>query len=151
MDLHAEQCASAFTACAEVVTGPFETKEQEADCANSNNFEEKLILQVSVPPESIDAIFPRVRRLLEVVHARNVRMQSGKGQADYLTESAFQNPEVNVSPLAACLLTNPTILVQAGIWTAQTPSVTNIIMTQEYLQSAQQVLPSHEIGRQRWM
>jgi len=67
-----------------VVTGSFETKEQEADLANSNNCEEKLILQVTVPPEWIDAIFPGVRRLLEIVQARNVRMQSGKGQADDL-------------------------------------------------------------------
>ncbi len=38
-------------------------------------------MQVTVPPEWIDAVFPRVRRLLEKVQARNARMQSGTGQA----------------------------------------------------------------------
>ena len=42
------------------------------------------ILQVTVPPEWIDAMFPGVRRLLEIVQERNARMQSGKGQADDL-------------------------------------------------------------------
>ena len=44
----------------------------------------RLTLQVTVAPEWIDAIFPGVRRLLEIVQARNARMQSGKGQADDL-------------------------------------------------------------------
>ena len=44
----------------------------------------ELTLQVTVPPEWIDAIIPRVRTLLEKVQARNARMQSGKGQADDL-------------------------------------------------------------------
>ena len=39
-------------------------------------------MQVTVPPDWIDAIFPGVRRLLEIVQARNARMQSGKGHAD---------------------------------------------------------------------
>ena len=43
-----------------------------------------LTLQVTVPPEWIDAIFPGVRQLLQRVQARNARMQSGKGQADDL-------------------------------------------------------------------
>ncbi len=37
-----------------------------------------------VPPEWVDAIFPRVRALLDTVQARNARMQSGKRQADDL-------------------------------------------------------------------
>ena len=42
------------------------------------------MLQVPVPPEWVDAIFPRVRALLDTVQARNARMQSGKRQADDL-------------------------------------------------------------------
>ena len=42
------------------------------------------MLQVPVPAEWVDAIFPRVRALLDTVHARNARMQSGKRQADDL-------------------------------------------------------------------
>ncbi len=38
------------------------------------------MMQVTVPSEWIDAIFPGVRNLLEIVQARNARMQSGKGQ-----------------------------------------------------------------------
>ena len=45
---------------------------------------QRLILQVTVPPEWIDAIFPGVRKLLEMVQTRNARMQSGKAQADDL-------------------------------------------------------------------
>ncbi len=43
-----------------------------------------FMLQVPVPPEWVDAIFPRVRALLDTVQARNARMQSGKRQADDL-------------------------------------------------------------------
>ncbi len=43
-----------------------------------------LMLQVPVPPEWVDAIFPKVRALLDTVQARNARMQSGKRQADDL-------------------------------------------------------------------
>ncbi len=50
-----------------------------------------LILQVTVPPEWIDAIFPGVRRLLETVQARNARMQSGKRQAnDLISDKAAE-------------------------------------------------------------
>ena len=38
------------------------------------------MMQVTMPSEWIDAIFPGVRNLLEIVQARNARMQSGKGQ-----------------------------------------------------------------------
>ncbi len=38
--------------------------------------------QVSVPEEWIDALFPEVRRILELVQARNARMHSGKRQLD---------------------------------------------------------------------
>ena len=41
-------------------------------------------MQVTVPPDWINAIFPGVKRLLEKVQARNARIQSGKGQADDL-------------------------------------------------------------------
>ncbi len=54
----------------------------------ASNFLEKvntwLILQVPVPPEWVDVIFPRVRALLDTVQARNARMQSGRRQADDL-------------------------------------------------------------------
>ncbi len=43
-----------------------------------------LMLQVPVPAGWVDAIFPRVRALLDTVQARNARMQSGKCQADDL-------------------------------------------------------------------
>ena len=39
---------------------------------------------VTVPPAWIEAIFPGVKRLLEIVQARNARIQAGKGQADDL-------------------------------------------------------------------
>ncbi len=42
------------------------------------------MLQVPVPAEWVDAIFLRVRALLDTVQARSVRMQSGKRQADDL-------------------------------------------------------------------
>jgi len=41
-------------------------------------------LQVTVPSEWIDALFPGVREILERVQARNDRMQAGKRQADDL-------------------------------------------------------------------
>jgi len=41
-------------------------------------------LQVTVPSEWIDAVFPGVREILERVQARNDRMQAGKRQADDL-------------------------------------------------------------------
>ncbi len=40
------------------------------------------MLQVSVPEQWIDSLFPGVRRILDVVKMRNARMQSGKRQAD---------------------------------------------------------------------
>lgn len=43
-----------------------------------------LALQVTVPPEWIDALFPGVRKLLEIVLARNARIQSGRRQAEDL-------------------------------------------------------------------
>ena len=43
-----------------------------------------LTLQVTVPSEWIDAIFPGVRQLFQRVQARNARMQSGKRQAEDL-------------------------------------------------------------------
>ncbi len=39
-------------------------------------------LQVSVPEPWIDSLLPGVRTVLEEVHARNARLQSGKRQAD---------------------------------------------------------------------
>ncbi len=39
------------------------------------------VLQVSVPDQWIDSLFPEVRRVLEVVQTRNTRLQSGKQQA----------------------------------------------------------------------
>jgi hypothetical protein len=41
-------------------------------------------LQVTVPSEWIDAVFPGVREILERVQARNDRMQAGKRHADDL-------------------------------------------------------------------
>ena len=43
------------------------------------------MLQVPVPAEWLDAVFLRVRALLDTMQARDVRMQSGKRQADDLT------------------------------------------------------------------
>jgi len=39
-------------------------------------------LQVTVPDERIDSLFPEVRRILEYVKARNARLQSAKPQAE---------------------------------------------------------------------
>ena len=38
--------------------------------------------QVSVPQGWVDSLFPGVRRVLELVKARNARVQSGKRLAD---------------------------------------------------------------------
>ena len=41
-----------------------------------------LDAQVSVPQGWVDSLFPEVRRVLELVKARNARVQSGKRLAD---------------------------------------------------------------------
>ena len=43
------------------------------------------VLQVSVPDQWIDSLFPEVRRVLEVVQTRNTRLQSGKHMTGPLT------------------------------------------------------------------
>jgi len=39
-------------------------------------------LRISVPDHWIDSLFPEVRRILQLVQARNARLQSGKRHAD---------------------------------------------------------------------
>ena len=105
------------------------------------------MLQVPVPAEWVDAIFPKVRALLDTVQERNARMQSGKRQADdlmsdkaaegflqtapvqwhpLLAEIAFQNSEVSMDQDAGCwqptLFSNHELVLQIwdGICSAQT-------------------------------
>ncbi|KAL3136557.1 hypothetical protein ABBQ38_005804 [Trebouxia sp. C0009 RCD-2024] len=107
-----------------------------------------IILLVTVPPEWIDAIFPGVRRLLEMVQARNARMQSGKGQADDLiSDRAAEGFLQTVLYSGICFWQNLPFRTQRyGLAYAlhRLPAVANIIVTPKYFQFTQQVMTSHD-------
>ncbi len=111
------------------------------------------MLQVPVPAEWVDAIFLRVRALLDTVQARNVRMQSGKRQADDLI---YQTRLLRGSCRQCCTVAyassnphpfpNMSLSCRYGMAYVlhRLPAVANIIMAQEYLDFAQQVMSSHD-------
>ncbi|DBA83106.1 TPA: hypothetical protein ACH3X2_006634 [Trebouxia sp. C0005] len=103
---------------------------------------------VTVPPEWIDAIFPGVRKLLEMVQTRNARMQSGKAQADDLiSDRAAEGFLQTVLYSGICFWQNlPFNTQRYGLSYVlhRLPAVANIIVTPEYLQYTQQVMCSHD-------
>ena len=77
----------------------------------------EFALQVTVPPDWIDAIFPGVRRLLEIVQARNARLQSGKGQADDLiSDRAAEGFLQTVLYSGICFWQNLPFKTQRYVW-----------------------------------
>ncbi|DBB07155.1 TPA: hypothetical protein ACH3X1_011726 [Trebouxia sp. C0004] len=102
----------------------------------------------TVSPEWIDAIFRGVRRLLEIVQARNARIQCGKGQADDLiSDKAAEGLLQTVLYSGICFWQNLPFRTQrygVAYVLHRLPAVVNIIVTPEYLHFTQQVMSSHD-------
>ncbi|DBA77425.1 TPA: hypothetical protein ACH3X1_009257 [Trebouxia sp. C0004] len=105
-------------------------------------------LYVPAPAEWVDAIFPRVRALLDTVQERNARMQTGKRQADDLmSDKAAEGFLQTVLYSGICFWQNLPFRTQRygmAYVLHRLPAAAQIIMTQEYLSFAQQAMTSHD-------
>ncbi|DBB08668.1 TPA: hypothetical protein ACH3X3_008204 [Trebouxia sp. C0006] len=103
---------------------------------------------ISVPDAWIDSLLPGVRNVLGEVQARNARLQSGKPQADdKVSDRAAEGFLQTALYCGICFWQNLPFRTQRyGLSHVlhKLPDVANIMLTQEYLEFAQQVMSSHD-------
>ncbi|DBB15867.1 TPA: hypothetical protein ACH3X3_004057 [Trebouxia sp. C0006] len=103
---------------------------------------------ISVPDAWIDSLLPGVRNVLGEVQARNTRLQSGKPQADdKVSDRAAEGFLQTALYCGICFWQNLPFRTQRyglSYVLHKLPDVANIMLTQEYLEFAQQVMSSHD-------